>query len=175
MRFALAAAVAALALVASGCGDDNGEASSAEEWAEEFCTLVNDWETELEGIGEDLEDDLSQDSIEQAAEDADSATDSFVDDLRALGGPDTESGDVVEQEVEELGDTVDDEREEIRQAVEDAEDLGDVARAFGVIGESIAAMTSAVEETLQSIDDADPGDELRTALEETEACDEVGT
>jgi hypothetical protein len=168
----LALAVAILALVAAGCGDDS-EASSTDEWAEEFCTLVNDWQTELEGIGDDLEEDVSQDSIEQAAEDADDVTDSFVDDLRALGGPDTESGDVVEQEVEELGDTVDAEREEIRQAVEDADDLGEVAQAFGQVGASLAAMASAVEETLQSIDAADPGGELRTALEETPACDEV--
>jgi hypothetical protein len=172
---ALAAVLLSLGLVAAGCGDDSDEASSVDEWADEFCTIVQDWTDELDRIGEDLGDvsELSSDAIEQAADDADAATQDFVDQVRDLGGPDTESGDAVEQELEELGDTVDAEREEIRQAVEDAEGLGGFAEAVGEVGSSLAAMASALEEALRSIDDADPGGEIRTAFEQSEACDEV--
>jgi hypothetical protein len=173
VKFALAALIAALSLVAVGCGDGDGEAASAEEWADEFCTIVQDWRDELDQIGDQLDDDFSSDSLEQAAEDADQATDDFVNDLRDLGGPDTESGDVVEQEVEELGDTVDEEREQLRAAVEDAEGLSGAAEAIGEVGRSLAEMATALEATLRAIDDADPGGEIRTALEESEACDEV--
>ena len=162
----------ALALVAAGCGGDD-EALPAEEWADEFCTLVQDWQDDLVQIGDELQQDLSTESFEEAAEEANSLTEDFVQDLRDLGAPDTESGDVVEQEVEELGDTVDTEREELRQAVEQADDLGGVAQAIGKVGASIAAMTTAAEETLTAIDNADPGGELTTAVEEAPACDEL--
>jgi hypothetical protein len=173
MRFALAALVAGVALVAAGCGGGDSEATSAEEWADEFCTIVGDWRDDLDRIGDELDDDFSADSLEQAAEEADQATDDFVNELRDLGGPDTESGDVVEQEVEELGDTVEDEREELRDAIEDADGLSGAAEAVGAVGRSLADMAVALEETLRAIDDADPGGELRTALEESEACDQV--
>ena len=52
-------------------------------------------------------------------------TEDFLEELRDLGGPDTPSGDAVEQEVEELSDIVDAEREDIRQAVEDASGLAE--------------------------------------------------
>jgi hypothetical protein len=173
---ALALLVTVLALLAAGCGGDDGdEASSADVWAEDFCTLVTDWEDELERIRDELGDvaDLSSDALETAAEDADAVTQDLIDNLRDLGAPDTPSGDAVEQEVEELGDTIDAEREEIREAVDDADGLAGLAEAVGVVGASLAAMATALEETLRSIDEADAEGELRTALDESPACEEL--
>ena len=172
---ALALLVAVLALVVAGCGgdDDDDDASSADVWAEEFCTHITDWGNELERIRDELGDvsELSADSLEQAGEDADAVTEDLIDNLRDLGAPDTPSGDAVELEVEELGDTIDAEREEIRAAVDDADGLAGLAEAVGVIGASIAEMTAAVEETLRSIDEADVDGELRTAIDESPACE----
>jgi DNA-binding CsgD family transcriptional regulator len=92
MKLALVAVMAALALVAAGCGGDDEAAASADEWAEELCTSVNEWMDELERIGDDLgEASLSRDSLRDAAEEADTATDDFVQRLRDLGTPETES------------------------------------------------------------------------------------
>jgi hypothetical protein len=172
---ALAACVASLGLVAAGCGGDDSSASSTDEWAEEFCTIVQDWGDELERIGGDLGDpsSLTGDAIRDAGEEADAATDDFVESLRDLGAPDTESGNAVEEELEELADTVEAEREEIREVVDDAEGLGGVGEALGTIGASIGEMGTALQQTLQTLDDADASGELETALENAESCDEL--
>jgi hypothetical protein len=171
---AIVVCLASLALIAAGCGGDDG-GGSAEAWADDFCTAVTDWTDELEQLGEELGDvsSLTADSIRQAAEDANTATDDFVERLRDLGAPDTESGDEVESEMNELGDELEAQRDEIQQAVEDAEGLGGAADAVGEIGTALAAMGTAIQEALQAVEDADVGGELETALENSEACDEL--
>jgi len=173
MKLALVLVVAALSLVATGCGGDDAETTSADEWAESFCSTVQGWTDELERIGEDLSDvsSLTTESLQDASDSADSATEQFVEDLRDLGAPDTESGDAVEEELERLADTVDAEREEIRTAVDDADGLGGIADAIGAIGASVGQMGTALQETLQAIEDADVQGELETALENAESCD----
>ena len=172
---ALVLCVASLGLVAAGCGGDDTSTTSADEWAEEFCTIVQDWGDELERIGDELGDvsSLSSDSLEEAAGDADAATEDFVESVRDLGAPDTPSGDAVDQELDELADTVEAEREEIRTAVDDADGLGGAADVVGTIGTSISAMGTALQGTLEALDGADAGGELQTALEDAEACDEL--
>jgi len=171
---AIVVCLASLALIAAGCGGDDG-GGSAEAWADDFCTAVTDWTDELEQLGEELGDvsSLTADSIRQAAEDANTATDDFVQRLRDLGAPDTESGDEVESELNELGDELEEQRDEVQQAVEDVEGLGGAADAVGEIGTALAAMGTAIQEALQAVEDADVGGELETALENSEACDEL--
>jgi chromosome segregation ATPase len=171
---ALLACVASLALVAAGCGGDDEAASSTDEWAEELCTTVQDWQDELDRIGEDLGDaSLSRDSLREAADEAETATDDFIERLRDLGAPETESGNAVEEEVDQLADIVEEEREAIRESIDEADGLGGVAEALGTIGASIAQMGEAAEQTLRSIDEADASGELETALDDAESCDEL--
>jgi hypothetical protein len=173
---ALLACVASLVVVAGACGgDDNGETESADAWADEFCTTVNAWTDELERIRDDLGDvsSLTSESLEDAADEAEAETDEFLDEIRDLGAPETESGEAVETEIDEFADSVEAEKEEIRQAVDDASGLGGLADAIGTIGTSIAAMATELEQTLDAIDTADADGEVRQALEDSEACDQV--
>ena len=167
--------VGLLAVVAAGCGgDDEAGSDSTAAWADGFCTSVKSWTDELERIAEELGDvgSLSADSIREAADDADAATDDFVQEIRDLGAPDTESGDTIEQEIEELADAVESEREKLREAAEDAESgLTETAAAIATLGSAITVLGTALQETLQAIEDADASGELETALEESEACD----
>jgi methyl-accepting chemotaxis protein len=170
----LAVCLALLALVAAGCGGDDG-GGSAEAWADDFCTAVTDWTDELEQLGEELGDvsSLTAESIRQAAEDANTATDDFVQRLRDLGAPDTESGDEVESELNELADEVEAQRDEIQEAVEDVEGLGGAAEAIGEIGTALATMGTAIQEALEAVEEADVGGELKAAFENSDACDEI--
>ena len=171
----LLACVSSLALVAAGCGGDDSEAGSVDEWAEEFCTTVTTWTDELERIGEDFGNgsSLSLDAIREAGEEADTATEEFAESLRDLGAPDTESGNAVEEELEELADTVEAERDELREVIDEAEGLGGVGQALGAIGTSIGEMGTALEQTVQTLDEAEASGELETALENAESCDEL--
>ena len=168
---ALALSAAAFALLAAGCGDDDEAVSSTTEWAEEFCATTRAWGDELERIGEDLDlSSISSDALDQAAEDAREATDDFIEAIRDLGGPGTESGDEVEQSVEELADEVESEREQIEDAIDDAGGLSGAITAAREIASSVAAMFTALERTLESIDEADVNGELDTAFDEAESC-----
>ena len=169
----LALAAAALALTAAGCGDDDdAETSSTTAWAEEFCATTRAWGDELERIGEDLDlSSISSDALDQAAEDAREATDEYIETIRDLGGPDTESGDEVEQSVEEFADEVEAERTEIEDAVDDAGGLSGALTAAREIASSVAAMFTALEHTLQAIDEADVNGELDAAFDEAESCE----
>ena len=173
---ALLIVVAWLMLVAAGCGgDDEPEMSATAEWVDGFCTAAADWKAELQSIGENLADtsSFSTDTLEQAAQDASDATDAFVDDVRGLGEPDTESGQAVDDAVQQLADTVDAQKADIEAAVEDLSGITDLASAGAEIASSLAAMFTALQQAFAAIDSADPGGEIKTAFDQTESCAEV--
>jgi hypothetical protein len=175
---ALAACVLSLALVAAGCGgDDAEEASSVESWAEELCTTTQDWADELQRIGTELGDTaasaFSRETIETAGDDASAATEDFVESLRDLGAPETESGDAVRDEIDELSDAIDAEREEIETAIDDLEGLSGIASAVGTVTSSLSAMGTAVQQTLEAVDAADASGELEEAFDNAPACQEL--
>jgi methyl-accepting chemotaxis protein len=171
---AFAVVLAALVLVAAGCGDDDGEeTTSAATWAEDFCTTVQDWRDEIDRIVDGLSVSSSSDDLEEAGNEAADATDAFVEELRDLGGPETESSQAVEDSIEELSDTVDAEKAEIEEAVDDAEGLTGATGALAEIGRSVAAMATALQTALRTVEDADASGELETAFDESPACDEL--
>ena len=165
----------AAAIVGAGCGGDESTASPTVEWADGFCTAVTSWTDELRRIGEDLRDpsSLSIDALKQAAGDVNAATDAFVEDVRTLGAPETESGQDVQGSLESLADTVDAEKAEIEKAIEDASGVTGAAAALTTIGTSLAAMGTAFQQALQEIKDADARGELKDAFEQADSCSEI--
>ena len=168
---ALALLVAVLALTATSCGSD--ESTSAEEWIDAFCTAGLEWRTELERIGEEARDvtSLSIDRIEELADEGNAATEDFVDEVQALGRPETESGERIELSVDEFANTVEREQGEIEQAVEDVEGITDAANAAATVTTSVGEMFAALGDTLETLGSADADEELRAAFEESEVCD----
>ncbi len=127
-------------------------------------------EDELRAIGDDLTSSLSEDGLKDAAESVSSATDTFIDDVRGLGRPDTESGQEVESSLDRLSNTLETEKADIEQTVDDISGLTGIPSAVTAIVTSLTAMSTAFQTALESIEDADVGDELQTALEDSDAC-----
>jgi hypothetical protein len=177
VRAVLTLLVLAVSLVlVAGCGGgDEDSASGTEAWAEDFCATVSAWTDELRRIGDTVDDPstLSVDALREAADDVGSATDDFVDDVRALDGPDTESGDEVERSLETLADTLEEERADLGDAIDDLSGITDVPAAITAIGSSLSAMGTAFQQAFDAIEDADARGELETAFEEADACDEL--
>jgi hypothetical protein len=177
MRMAvLLALLVSLAVVSAGCGgDDEPEATSTTEWADGFCTAVTAWRDELERIGDELMDlsTFSTEALEEAVQDASDATDEFVDDVRNLGELETESGEAVDDALQELSDTVEAEKDEIETEVEGISGITEIAAAGTRIASSVAAMFTALEQAFAAIDAADMRNEIETAFEQSESCDEV--
>ena len=172
----VAAAVAALALAAAGCGgDESPTASATDEWADGFCTAITTWTDSLQSVTDQFSSAsaLSQDGLEDAANDVQSSTETLVDDLRGLGRPETESGDAVESSVDELSTTLESEVANIESAAQGASGLTEIPGAITSITASLAAMSTAFSSTLQTIESADADAELRTALEDSPACADI--
>jgi uncharacterized phage infection (PIP) family protein YhgE len=175
-RKLLASGTAALALVAAGCGGgDESSSSPTEEWADSFCTAITTWKDSLTSVTEQFSSpsSLTSEALTDAANDAKSSTDTFVDELRALGQPETESGEAVKSSIDELSNTVESEIAKIESAAEGVSGLADLPSAITSITTSISAMSSALSSTVQTAESADVSGELRTALEDTPACADI--
>jgi methyl-accepting chemotaxis protein len=173
-----AVCVASIALVAAGCGGDSEpEASGATQWADGLCTVAVTWRDSLQQIGSQFTDlsSLSQEGIDEAANDVRTATQTFVDELQDLGAPDTESGEEAKTAVDELATTVDDEVGTIEDTVDGISSIADIPAAVTTISSALSAMTTAVSTTVQTIEDADAGGELTTALQDSDACSELSS
>ena len=173
-KTALACAVAALALVAAGCGggDESSSVSPTDEWAEGFCTAITTWTDSLGTVTEQFASpsSLTQERLTDAANDVKSSTETLVDDLRGLGAPDTESGDAVKTSIDELSTTLETEVAKIESAVDSASGLAELPSAISSITTSLSAMGTAFAATLDSLQSADAKGELQSALEDSPAC-----
>ena len=176
-KLVLATAVAALALVAAGCGgdDESSSASPTAEWADGFCTAITSWTDSIQSVTEQFTDlsSFSQDGLEAAANDVKGSTEELVDDLKGLGAPETESGQAVKDSIDELSSTVESEVAAIEDTAQGVSGLTGIPTAISSIQASLTAMSTAFASTLQAIESADVDDELQTALEESPACADI--
>ena len=113
------------------------------------------------------------DGLKSAVDDLQSATGTFVDDVKGLGAPDTESGDQAKEAIDQLADDVDGEVDEMRSAADDVSGLSGVPEAISTIGSSLTSMSQQVSSALSDVGQADPGGELQDAFEQSDACQDL--
>lgn len=175
----IASAVAALALVAAGCGgsDESSSASPTDQWADGFCTAITSWTDSVQSVTEQFTDlsSFSQDGLEDAANDVKGATEELVDDLQSLGAPDTESGQAVKDSIDELSSTLESEVATIEDTAQGVSGLTGIPAAVTSITSSLTAMGTAFSSTFQALEDADVEGELQTALEDSPACANISS
>lgn len=175
----IAGAVAALVLVAAGCGggEESSTASPTDEWATGFCTAVTDWTDSLTSVTDQFSSpsSLSTDALQNAATDVREITQTFVDEVKSLGTPDTESGEEVKSSVDELATTLETEMANIETAANDLSGLTGLPTAISSIAASLSAMSEAFSTTMQALESADAQGELQTALEDSPACADISS
>jgi hypothetical protein len=175
LTFLLAACLLSLALLAAGCGGDDGSSSTADEWADDFCSALTTYTDDLAAIAEPLTDvsSLSEDNLQEAAADAQDATETFAEDIRSLGTPDIPSGDQVDGAIEGLATELDSGALELEAAVADVSSDADVPAALGTVTTTLSELGREVGSALQTIEDADTSGELETAFENSESCGDL--
>jgi hypothetical protein len=178
MRIAALSAslVAALAVLAAGCGgSDEPESTATVDWANSVCAAAGQWTDTLKAIGERFSDlsNLSRDSLEEAASDARSATEDFVSELRGLGAPDTASGEEAKQALDELASELESGVADVQEAVEGIQGITGIPGAIASIGGTLSRLSQTVSSTLTTLENGDLGDELKSAFEQAPACDEL--
>jgi methyl-accepting chemotaxis protein len=144
-------------------------------WASDFCGAVTSWTDELQSITSEFSDtsNLSTEGLQSAADDVESATQSLIDELRALGAPPTDSGDDVKSALDDLSSTLENETSSIEETAQGVSGLTGIANAISSISTSLAAMATSFSTALTTIEDADAGGELQSALEDSPECADI--
>jgi hypothetical protein len=178
MNIAVFAVVVGLALVAAGCGGDDGESSATPtaEWAEGYCAAIVDWIAERRRTTDRLRDfrSLSLDTFAEASADLRTATEAFTEELRALGAPDTAFGEEARQAVDMFVTATDDARADMERAVEDISGLSGISTAIVSITAALNSINESFTTMAKSLIRLDPERELHGAFEKAESCDELG-
>jgi membrane protein implicated in regulation of membrane protease activity len=161
---------AAVALALGGCGGDDDE-DSAESWANDVCSSLSTWVSDVEETVQSVTDAglaIDEEDLQTAVDDVSEATSTLVDDLEELGPPETESGEEARGELDSLATTLESEVETVRQAVESD---GGAAELASTVSASISTASAEVSSTLESLQEADPGGELEEGFENADECD----
>lgn len=178
MRVAFAATLvssAMLAVGAAGCG--GGDTSAAESWADDVCTSISDWKTEIRNAGDDIRAELRSPSdgtlarIGESVQSAADATTNLADDLKGMDAPDVDSGDQAKQQVDafaaQLETTVDEARTTVGD-IPDSASLAEILSAVTSLVPSLDALAAKGKSALAAVEAT--GSEIKDGFENADSC-----
>ena len=172
-----AALLSALAVVAAGCGGGGGgttttTTSATSAWANGFCGAFVTWKQQADTIVSQFKslDSLSKANVQKAADDMNTATSKLLDDLKGLGAPDTPSGQQIKTSIDDLSSTFQTQTDAIKTSVDNASGLTGAITAGQDVLASLAKMNTALQSTISTVENADAGSELQSALQSSPDC-----
>jgi hypothetical protein len=165
------------ALSLSACGGDSGsETTSPSEWADTLCTDLSQWKSSVASVAASFAGgNLSQQQVQNAANDVADATETLVGNLQDLGKPDTEAGEEAQDAVNQLADELQTGIGEIERAADGVSSPADVPQAVSTAGATLETMGDELSSTVTSLEQVDQQGELKSALEQSDACADLTT
>ncbi len=177
MRRALAPIVVAFALAAAGCGGSSDEGDATQAWAGGLCSALQTWSDSMQAASTTLQDtsSISPESIAGALGSVIDATSTLATDVKALGRPETESGQEAQQTVTELADTLETDAASLQKTLDTAggAGLGGVLDQLATVTRTLGSMASAVGQAFQELQKLDAKGELQDAFESADSCDSL--
>jgi uncharacterized protein involved in exopolysaccharide biosynthesis len=170
-RVGLLALVLASALVAAGCGGD--DESGAESWANDVCTNLSEWITEVDEAVRSVTDEglsIDEATLRDVLEQTEEATDELVDDLRELGAPETDSGQQAREEVAALGTDLQEQFATVEEALDGNQQPLELV---STVAEAVSASVNRLQASLQELQSLDPGGELEEAFRDSDDCNDL--
>ena len=170
MRRAVLAAAFCLAVLAAGCGGDD---SSAEGWADDFCSSVEDWRERVQDAAGQLAEPsaLSEEELDESIREAVAASDDLLADLGELGPPDVEARDEIERELDHLESVLRERATNARAGIDQpAGSVSEALARLAALSRELAAAAASIESTIEKVRALDPAGELEQALETNDAC-----
>jgi ABC-type transporter Mla subunit MlaD len=171
--------VLVLAALAAGCGGGSSSSSSTsaagststQQWADDFCSAVTTWESSITQVTDSLKGGgVTKDDLEQAANDVQSASKTFVDDLKGLGTPDTESGQQAKESLDQLTNELSQDETAIENAVKNVSGVAEVLTAVSSVASTLATMSTQLKSTYDELQQLDAAGELKSAFENAGSC-----
>ncbi len=172
-RLVLLILLAALALVAAGCGHKQ-KPKTAADWANGFCGSVATWKSSLTSAKNEFASNPSQDTLKSAGNDIKNSTDKLVSDVKALGKPPTEDGAKAQQEAQALSSQVHQTQQTIQTAVQSITSASNALNAASIITTNLKHLQAEAQTTFDQLKQLDPGSELATAFKQSSTCTSVG-
>jgi hypothetical protein len=165
-------AVVALATLAAGCGgkSKSSQSTSATDWANGLCSAVSTWSTSVRTQTSSLKGNVTEDSLKSASAEVTKATDEFVDDLKGLGTPDTESGKKAKETLDKLGGQLKTDAQTIDKAVKDVSGTSGALQAVSTVSSTLVTVGDQVTTAFTNIQQLDTKGELDKAFKDAEAC-----
>lgn len=169
---ALGALAVSAMVVLTAC--DDGETAS-EKWAGDVCGAVASWEDTMSAITTDFSDGISREVVSEKVAEAGDATRELADELRDIGAPETEASDEAQSAIEQLADDVESTVDGIREEVEALPSSGADGLVAGVeeVRSELSQLAVEARVTLDQIRALDSADELMTAIEGNETCQDL--
>lgn len=171
-RPGLALALVAVLLLAAACGGDDGGGAS-EEYANDVCSNLSTWVTDVQQTTTSLTDAglaTDREDIESAVQDVGDATDTLIEDLDALGPPETEDGRAAKAELDRLATELRTQVDAVQKAVDSGG--GPAAIAASVLT-AVSSAADAVDSTFKDLRELDPSGELQDAFENADECKDL--
>jgi uncharacterized membrane-anchored protein YhcB (DUF1043 family) len=174
----VAIAVAALAMRLKA--DNTTSKPTATEWASSVCTSLATWKSSIESLANVSGETLNQDTLSQKIDDAQVATETLVSDLKALGPPDLESGDQLEQDLSSDVDQLQASFDSLKQGALEATQAGspaDFLKALGALGPQFQSLREAASKTVDDLQNANIAasakSELQAAFASAQSCQDL--
>ncbi len=172
-------AAAALVLVASGCGGDSSQSAAAEEWADGVCAAITTWKTDVAAISTEAAEAITEpgatrDDVTTAVDDGLQATESLVDELKALGPPDTPEGGDAKKEIDAFLEDAEGSADEVRTTLAGLPETGSVTALVTELSGLATNLASTIESgraLVATLEDL--GGDLRDGFENAESCQEL--
>ena len=170
------AALVVVAFAAAGCTPAEDEPRAADDWSQQYCTMLDNWIQASSSADEMFAsaDAAVRSDLEQAMSTVTIATDTLSDGLHLLGPPETPAGAQVERAVDELAAGISRRVGRANDAVSaDTSDQG-VFPAFqtmGSVGTEMVGATADIVRTNAELRRLDP--ELAQSLDASEACNDL--
>jgi methyl-accepting chemotaxis protein len=160
--------------LAAGCGGDDDGSSSTTDWASGVCEAISTWGDSVQSTGESLRAGVTDaDALRTAVDELEEATRTFVDELKALGPPDTDAGQRAQEELDQLAETVDENVAKMQDAVDEASDPSGMLEAATAISGTLSTMGQQLSATFAELEQVDAEGELEDAFRDADACDEL--
>lgn len=167
------ALLVAVVLAVAGCGG-NGGSSESEDYANDVCSSISTWVTDVQNTIQSLTDAglaTSREDIQNAFDETKNATDTLVNDLEAAGPPETDDGRQAQSELESLATTLRQQLDVIEQALNSG---GGVTAIAATVSTAVSTAANAVNTTYQNLKGLDPAGELADAFTNSDECKSLG-
>jgi len=166
--------VAALVAVVatSGCGSGGGSATTTTPktvtWASSVCSAVTSYRKAVKNAGTALKSGgaPSKSDLRDAADSVKSATQTFVEHMKSLGPPGTESGQTAKETLTDLSSALTKDLESIQDATSGSSALV----AVSAVSTTLLAAQEQVKSAVDKLEDVDAKGELKSAFSQAPSC-----